>query len=541
MIGVIAWMHTFSPAKMWIAGLDALRKPLLHLHTQANVELPWADIDFDFMNLNQAAHGDREFGYIQTRLGVARKTVVGHVSDPTVLQQVEDWQRAAAGWAAARSLKLARFGDNMRYVAVTEGDKTEAELRFGVQVNTWGVNELAAAVGEATDRTSTRWSRSTSTGTTSRQSCCPAVSGTGRCATVPPSSSACGRSWRPAASAPFTTSFEDLGALKQLPGLAVQRLMAEGYGFGAEGDWKTAILVRVANVMGVGLPGGASLMEDYTYDLVPGHERILGAHMLEVSPSLTTARPAARDPPARHRRQGRPGASRLHRRPRPRRRRRAVRPARPFPAGRQRRRERRGSGPAAPSGRPSGLAAGAGLRHLSGLLARRGCGPPHRHDDRGRHRRLARLRRDRQDRARRDRRVDHGRSLPARAAVEPGVLPSRPRILTRPVARDERLGERDRRGRSPSSGPSTTKPSTTLAAWATPHGTAPLRVVSACDIAGTADSEAKTTQASDGMLPDDVDQALNQDQECRGSFTGRGRFVLEVHRQSVHHDERAAH
>src|SRR5262245_32075168 len=150
-IGVIAWMHTFSPAKMWIAGLDALRKPLLHLHTQANVELPWSDIDFDFMNLNQAAHGDREFAYIETRLGIARKTVVGHVSDPAVQRQVEDWQRAASGWAASRSLKLARFGDNMRFVAVTEGDKTEAELRFGVQVNTWPVNELAAAVSAAAE------------------------------------------------------------------------------------------------------------------------------------------------------------------------------------------------------------------------------------------------------------------------------------------------------------------------------------------------------------------------------------------------------
>ena len=150
-IGVIAWMHTFSPAKMWIAGLDALQKPLLHLHTQANVELPWADIDFDFMNLNQAAHGDREFGYIQTRLGVPRKTIVGHASDPRVQQELGTWQRAAAGLAASRSLKLARFGDNMRFVAVTEGDKTEAELRFGVQVNTWGVNELVEAVDAASD------------------------------------------------------------------------------------------------------------------------------------------------------------------------------------------------------------------------------------------------------------------------------------------------------------------------------------------------------------------------------------------------------
>ncbi|WP_374975607.1 L-arabinose isomerase [Microbacterium trichothecenolyticum] len=290
-IGVVAWMHTFSPAKMWIAGLDALQKPLLHLHTQANVELPWADIDFDFMNLNQAAHGDREFGYIQTRLGVARKTVVGHVSNPAVLQQVEDWQRAAAGWAASRSLKLARFGDNMRYVAVTEGDKTEAELRFGVQVNTWGVNELVAAVGAASEE--------------DVDALVEVYLGEYDVAEELLPGGDRHQSLRDGAAielglrsfleeggfGAFTTSFEDLGALKQLPGLAVQRLMAEGYGFGAEGDWKTAILVRVANVMGAGLPGGASLMEDYTYDLVPGSERILGAHMLEVSPSLTSARP----------------------------------------------------------------------------------------------------------------------------------------------------------------------------------------------------------------------------------------------------------
>ena len=291
-IGVIAWMHTFSPAKMWIAGLDALQKPLLHLHTQANVELPWADIDFDFMNLNQAAHGDREFGYIQTRLGVARKTVVGHVSNPAVLQQVEDWQRAAAGWAASRTLKLARFGDNMRYVAVTEGDKTEAELRFGVQVNTWGVNELAAAVDAVAGcgcRRPRRRVRRRST--TSPTSCCPGAERHQSLRDGAAIELGLRSFLEEGGFGAFTTSFEDLGALKQLPGLAVQRLMAEGYGFGAEGDWKTAILVRVANVMGAGLPGGASLMEDYTYDLVPGAERILGAHMLEVSPSLTTAKP----------------------------------------------------------------------------------------------------------------------------------------------------------------------------------------------------------------------------------------------------------
>ena len=289
-VGVIAWMHTFSPAKMWISGLQALQKPLLHLHTQSNVELPWADIDFDFMNLNQAAHGDREFGYLQTRLGVPRKTVVGHVSDPSVVRRIEDWERAAAGWVAARSLKLARFGDNMRFVAVTEGDKTEAEIRFGVQVNTWGVNELAEAVAAASesevDELVAVYEESYDVVPELRRG------GDRHQALRDGAAIELGlRSFLESGGfGAFTTNFEDLGALKQLPGLAVQRLMAEGYGFGAEGDWKTAILVRVANVMGAGLPGGASLMEDYTYDLVPGQERILGAHMLEVSPSLTAGR-----------------------------------------------------------------------------------------------------------------------------------------------------------------------------------------------------------------------------------------------------------
>ncbi len=291
-IGLIAWMHTFSPAKMWIGGLDALQKPLLHLHTQANVALPWAEIDFDFMNLNQAAHGDREFGYIQSRMAVPRTTVVGHVSDPAVTARVEVWQRAAAGRAAARSLKLARFGDNMRFVAVTEGDKTEAEIRFGMQVNTWGVNDLADAVAAAAE-----------------PDIDALVAEYDELYDVVPELRADGArrdSLRYGAAielglrgfleeggfGAFTTSFEDLGALRQLPGLAPQRLMAEGYGFGAEGDWKTAALVRIAAVMGAGLPGGASLMEDYTYDMTPGGELILGAHMLEVSPSLTTKKPS---------------------------------------------------------------------------------------------------------------------------------------------------------------------------------------------------------------------------------------------------------
>ncbi|MCU1407229.1 MAG: arabinose isomerase [Glaciihabitans sp.] len=291
-VGVITWMHTFSPAKMWIRGLDALAKPLLHLHTQANVELPWADIDFDFMNLNQAAHGDREFGYIQTRMGVPRKTVTGHVSNPAVTSSVGTWSRAASGWAATREMRLARFGDNMRNVAVTEGDKTEAEIRFGVSVNTWGVNELVEAVDAALEsdvddliavyleaynvvpelqpdgarHESLRYGAKIELGL---------------------------RSFLEAGGfTAFTTNFEDLGGLRQLPGLAVQRLMADGYGFGGEGDWKTAVLMRAAKVMGAGLPGGASLMEDYTYDLTPGNEVILGAHMLEICPTLTTTKPS---------------------------------------------------------------------------------------------------------------------------------------------------------------------------------------------------------------------------------------------------------
>ena len=291
-VGVIAWMHTFSPAKMWITGLDLLRKPLLHLHTQANVALPWSEIDFDFMNLNQAAHGDREFGYIQTRLGVARKTVVGHVSNPDVAAKVGTWTRAAAGWAATHALKLARFGDNMRFVAVTEGDKTEAELRFGVQVNTWGVNELVEVVDAASetdiDSLIAEYDK--------LYDIAPEL----RAGADRHDSLRYGarielglRSFLEAGGfSAFTTSFEDLGGLRQLPGLAVQRLMADGYGFGAEGDWKTALLVRAAKVMGAGLPGGASLMEDYTYNLEPGNELILGAHMLEVCPSLTTSRPS---------------------------------------------------------------------------------------------------------------------------------------------------------------------------------------------------------------------------------------------------------
>ncbi len=290
-LGVIAWMHTFSPAKMWIAGLDALDKPLLHLHTQANRDLPWAEIDMDFMNLNQAAHGDREFAYIETRLGVSRTTVVGHVSDTRVRAEIDVWMRAASGYAASRALNLVRFGDNMRNVAVTEGDKTEAEHVFGVAVNTHGVNDLVDAVAAVGDAEAAGLAGQYE----DLYDVAPELRAGGerhdsllysakleialRCFLEAHDAMA------------FTTNFEDLGGLRQLPGMSVQRLMADGYGFGAEGDWKTAVLVRAAKVMGAGLPGGASLMEDYTYHLAPGAEKILGAHMLEVCPSLTTAKP----------------------------------------------------------------------------------------------------------------------------------------------------------------------------------------------------------------------------------------------------------
>ena len=291
-IGVITWMHTFSPAKMWIAGLQGLAKPLLHLHTQANVELPYGEIDFDFMNLNQAAHGDREFGYALTRLGVRRKTVVGHVSNARVQERVGTWVRAAVGRHALANLKVARFGDNMRQVAVTEGDKTEAQAKLGVEVNTWGVNELVARVEAATDAEINALVGEYVASYDVVDELLPG--GARHVALRDAAAIEVGlRSFlEEGGFGAFTDTFEDLGGLKQLPGLAVQRLMAEGYGFGAEGDWKTAVLVHAAAAMGVGLPGGASLMEDYTYDLVDGREAILGAHMLEVSPSLTAGKPS---------------------------------------------------------------------------------------------------------------------------------------------------------------------------------------------------------------------------------------------------------
>lgn len=290
-VGVITWMHTFSPAKMWIKGLDALRKPLLHLHTQANVELPWATIDMDFMNLNQAAHGDREYAFIVTRLGKARTTVAGHVSDPVVPERIGRWTRAAVAADALRSLKVCRFGDNMRNVAVTEGDKVEAEINYGVEVNTWGVNDLVAVVdgiGEkAVDALVAEYLDLYDVASELQ----PGADRADSLRYGAKLELALRSFVVDGGFGAFTTNFEDLGGLRQLPGLAVQRLMGEGYGFAGEGDWKTALLGRALKVMASGLPGGTSFMEDYTYDLTPGRELSLGAHMLEVCPSIAQGTP----------------------------------------------------------------------------------------------------------------------------------------------------------------------------------------------------------------------------------------------------------
>ncbi|MGZ4336379.1 MAG: L-arabinose isomerase, partial [Gaiellaceae bacterium] len=291
-LGVIAWMHTFSPAKMWIAGLSALQKPLLHLHTQFNRDLPWSEIDMDFMNLNQSAHGDREFGFLETRMGLRRKTVVGHWRDPQVAARIGVWARAAAGWRDAQALRVARFGDNMRDVAVTEGDKVEAQLRLGVSVNGYGTGMLGEAVagvaqGDVDDLVGVYADAYDLAAVLRRD-------GDRHEALREAARIEAGlRAFLDAGGfRAFTDTFEDLDGLTQLPGIAAQRLMAEGYGFAAEGDWKTAALVRIAKVMSSGLDGGTSFMEDYTYHLAPEGPAVLGAHMLEVCPSIAAQRPS---------------------------------------------------------------------------------------------------------------------------------------------------------------------------------------------------------------------------------------------------------
>ena len=286
------WMHTFSPAKMWIGGLTALRQPFAHLHTQFNRDLPWGEIDMDFMNLNQAAHGDREAGHLHTRLRLNRKVVVGHWNDPEVQARLAAWMRAARAWHDWQGAKFARFGDNMRYVSVTDGDKVAAETKFGFAVNGYGVGDLVRYVNDAGEGQITRL--------------CAEYEATYAVAPALRAGKARHQSLRDGARIElglrdflaeggfkgFTTTFEILHGLKQLPGLAVQRLMADGYGFGAEGDWKTAALLRAMKVMAEGLPGGTSFMEDYTYDLNPDGHLVLGSHMLEVCPTIARKKPA---------------------------------------------------------------------------------------------------------------------------------------------------------------------------------------------------------------------------------------------------------
>ncbi len=289
--GLVLWMHTFSPSKMWIRGLASLKKPFLHLHTQFNRDLPWATIDMDFMNLNQAAHGDREAGFIHTRLRLGRKVVVGHWSDDEVQDRIAAWMRAAHAWHDWQGARFIRFGDNMRQVAVTEGDKVAAEMKFGFSANTYGVGDLVAKIEATSDKAVT--------------ALCADCEKTYAVAAPLKKGGARHDELRYSArielgmtsflgelgAKGFTDTFEDLHGLRQLPGMATQRLMFAGYGFGGEGDWKTAALVRAMKVMGRGLKGGTSFMEDYTYHLSPKGHQVLGAHMLEICPSIAAARP----------------------------------------------------------------------------------------------------------------------------------------------------------------------------------------------------------------------------------------------------------
>lgn len=291
-IGLIAWMHTFSPAKMWIAALKELHKPLVHLHTQFNRELPWSSIDMDFMNLNQSAHGDREFGFIATRMRLNRKVVVGHWQDNDVHSELATWMRAAFAWNDAQWLKVARFGDNMRKVAVTEGDKVEAEIRLRYSVLGHGVGDLADRVSQVTDAEVDKLTREYDQAYAVAESL--RSGGARRPALREAARIELGlrHFLEDGGFKAFTDTFEDLHGLEQLPGIAAQRLMADGYGFGGEGDWKTAALVRTMKVMSTGLEGGTSFMEDYTYDLRDGG-KVLGAHMLEVCPSIADGKPRA--------------------------------------------------------------------------------------------------------------------------------------------------------------------------------------------------------------------------------------------------------
>jgi L-arabinose isomerase len=290
-IGIIAWMHTFSPAKMWIGGLKILQKPLLHLHTQFNRDIPWSEIDMDFMNLNQSAHGDREFGFIMSRMRLNRKVVVGHWQDPNVLARINAWTRAAAGWNDWQGARFVRFGDNMRFVAVTDGDKVEAEMKFGYSVNTHGIGDLVKVIDAVSDAEADRLTEEyldTYQVVASLKKDGHQYASLRDAARIELGL----QSFLEAGNFKgFSDTFEDLHGMKQLPGIAAQRLMAKGYGFAGEGDWKTAALVRAMKVMGAGLPGGNSFMEDYTYHFDPANPLVLGSHMLEICESIANGKP----------------------------------------------------------------------------------------------------------------------------------------------------------------------------------------------------------------------------------------------------------
>jgi L-arabinose isomerase len=290
-VGLITWMHTFSPAKMWIGGLKVLNKPFVHLHTQYNRDIPWPEIDMDFMNLNQSAHGGREFGYICTRMGINRKVVVGHWQDELVIKKLAVWMQSACAWQDMRELKIARFGDNMREVAVTEGDKVEAQIRFGYSVSGYGIGDLVLQVNSVNenqidqilDKYEQKYIMTNNAKKNGDKN-----EGLREAARI---ELGIRGFLEEGGFNAFTTTFEDLHGLKQLPGIAVQRLMSDGYGFGAEGDWKTAALVRAMKVMSSGLEGGTSFMEDYTYHLDPSGMKVLGAHMLEICSSIAADKP----------------------------------------------------------------------------------------------------------------------------------------------------------------------------------------------------------------------------------------------------------
>ncbi|SEI75540.1 L-arabinose isomerase [Dyadobacter koreensis] len=291
-IGIVAWMHTFSPAKMWIRGLQILQKPLLHLHTQFNRDIPWADIDMDFMNLNQSAHGDREFGFIMTRMRLNRKVVVGHWQQDDVISSIADWTRVAAARHDLKGAKFARFGDNMRQVAVTDGDKVAAEMTFGFSVNTYAVGDLVSVINQVSDEAVNQL-------TEEYENTYSLVSSLRRGgerfqALQDAARIELGMKYflQDGGFKGYTNTFEDLHGMKQLPGIGSQRMMAAGFGYAGEGDWKTSAMVRALKVMGSGLSGGNSFMEDYTYHFNPANNLVLGSHMLEICPSIAEGKPS---------------------------------------------------------------------------------------------------------------------------------------------------------------------------------------------------------------------------------------------------------